>query len=95
MLLFLLSCAYSTEDYWSDLSKAHCQCEQEQAWRECRSEWMEYYASTAYWDGCRDEPSPVPRDEVKDWVKDYTETCLAPDEPLDEPADPEWFEACK
>ncbi len=93
VLFLLLACAYTVDDYWSDLTKAHCKCEQEQPWRDCQDDWMAVYEEGPY-AACAENPSPVPRAEVKEWVKDYTENCIDPDEPFPEPEDPEWYESC-
>ena len=96
LLLLSLACTYTAEDYWTDLAEVHCKCSREdEQWRDCRTEWMEVYESSSYWDACYDDPAPVDRTEVKEWVRDTTESCREADEAPPEPADPFWFESCQ
>ena len=93
MLFLLLACTYTVDDYWSDLTKAHCKCDDERPWRDCQDEWLETYEAGPY-AACADSEAPVSRTEMKEWVRDYTENCIQPDEPIPTIEDPTWFETC-
>jgi hypothetical protein len=95
MLLLLISCAYTADDYWDDLITAHCQCEQESAVANCQDEWEQALATSDYYDDCADAAAPVERTEMRDWVNDYTDACRYPDEQPPEPADPNWYLSCE
>jgi hypothetical protein len=96
LLLLSLACTYTAEDYWKDLAEVHCRCSRDaEEWRDCRAELMDVYEDLPYWEACHDDPAPLGRTEVRAWAKDATENCREPDEPLDEPADPLWFESCE
>lgn len=92
--LLLFSCAYSVEDWWSDLARTYCTCEQEDRVRGCRREILEQYGATDY-ANCADEPAPVDRAEMKAWMRDYVEACVEPDIEAPQPADPEWYLSCE
>lgn len=96
LILLSVACTYTAEAYWKDLAEAHCKCErEEEAWRDCRKEWMAVYEGQPYYEACYDDPAPVERSEVRDWVRETTENCRSTDEELPEPADPFWFEDCQ
>lgn len=95
LLLLTLACAYSVEDWWTDLAQAHCQCEYPDLKRaDCVDEQMAFYAESAEYAACADEPAPVAREDVRLWVHDYTESCRTPYQPAPQPEDPSWAADC-
>ncbi|MED5370120.1 MAG: hypothetical protein VX899_03815 [Myxococcota bacterium] len=94
MILLLLACTYTVEDYWADLSEAHCTCTQDGDVPTCMEEWEARYSSTDAWAQCRDEDSPITRSEARQWVNDYTDACRLPDSPVLYPDDPDWSQQC-
>ncbi len=93
LILTLLACAYSVEDWWNDQARAVCTCEQSEPARTCRLELVEDFKAGEYGD-CADDPAPVDREQMKDWLRDYTDNCVLPDDERPQPADPDWFLEC-
>lgn len=98
VLLFplLAGCAYSVEDWWTDLAQAHCDCQYPDDRRsQCVDEvFEEVWMASPEWDACRDEAAPVERSEMRAWSRRYTENCdeLELDPP--QPEDPNWAATC-
>ncbi|MCB9764666.1 MAG: hypothetical protein H6739_33130 [Alphaproteobacteria bacterium] len=96
LILLLLGCAYTVEDWWTDLARAHCDCEYDDLKRrDCVDDWMADVEASADWAACHDELAPVAREDVRAWTSDYTETCRPPASPSPQPEDPNWAEACE
>ena len=95
LLWMLLACGYSVEDWWRDLSDAHCSCTEPNDKRQCVQDLMDVYEGSPDWEACYDEAAPVDRAEVKAWVKSYTETCSPPAQAAPQPEDPNWTMECE
>ncbi len=94
ILLLLAACTYTVDNYWTDLAEAHCQCTQEGDVSNCVGQWEVRYENTAAYEACHSEPSPISRQDTRQWVNDYTATCILPDTPVLYPDDPAWSETC-
>lgn len=95
LLWMLLACGYSVEDWWKDLAQAHCDCTEPDNTRACTQELMGVYEGSPDWARCYDEAAPVDREDVRVWVKEYTETCQPPALAAPQPADPNWTTECE
>lgn len=88
-----VSCAYTVEDWWLDDAQAFCACEYPERPQSCVEDQMAVYEESDWW-SCRDEAAPVARDEMKNWVREYTDACTQPSFDAPAPEDPLWFESC-
>jgi hypothetical protein len=75
ILLLWLGCAYTVQDYLDDVADAWCTCSSPGAQDECVDDLVLGWNDTEEWQSCQDEAAPATPTEMREWSKDYRESC--------------------
>ncbi len=87
-------CAYSVEDWLTDVAETTCACTVPNEQDACVEDELAALESASWWEACRDEPAPVDRADVRAWARDYEAACDRPYPGPPEPDDPDWYASC-